>query len=68
MGVGRGAGGLGPTLDFELFSKKSCFLSFEWEKSNFATFEPLEKFWKNTLVAPPCKKSFRRPWKGLDFI
>jgi len=41
MGVGRGRPGraLVP-LDFEIFSKKGCFLSFEWEKSNFTTFGP----------------------------
>jgi len=26
-----GAGGLGPSLDFENFGKNDCFLSFEWE-------------------------------------
>jgi len=35
MGVGRGAL---PPLDFEIISKKGCFLSFEWEKSNFTMF------------------------------
>ena len=42
--------------------KKGCFLSFEWEKSNFTTFgHPLDKFRKKPLVAAPWKKSFRRP-------
>jgi len=31
MGVGSGAGVLWPP-GFENFSKKGCFLSFEWEK------------------------------------
>jgi len=35
--------GLGP-LHFEIFGKKGCFLSFEWEKSNFTTSAPP---WKN---------------------
>jgi len=43
MGVGRGAGGLGPPV-FESFRKKGCFLSFVWEKTNFTTLGlPLEK-------------------------
>jgi len=37
---GRRKGG----LDFEIFSKKGCFLSFEWKQSNFTTFCPP---WKN---------------------
>jgi len=62
MGVGRGgAGGPRRPLDFEIYiAKKGCFLSFEWEKTNFTTFVPLEKFWKNPLV-PPLEKSFRHP-------
>ena len=32
-----GLGGLAP-LDFKNFSKKGCFLSFEWEKTNYTTF------------------------------
>jgi len=32
-----GRGGKGP-LDFEIFSKKGSFLSYEWEKTNFTTF------------------------------
>ena len=31
MDVGMGAGGLGPSRDFENFGKNDCFLSFEWE-------------------------------------
>jgi len=39
-----GQGGLAP-LDFENFSKKGCFLNFEWEKRKFHHFcnvRPLE--------------------------
>ena len=43
-------GGLGP-LDFENFTKKGCFLSFEWEKTNFTTFGPP---WKNFGKIPWC--------------
>jgi len=32
-------GGLAPVY-FEIFSKKGCFLSFEWEKTNFTGFPP----------------------------
>jgi len=57
----RGQRGPWPPLYFEIFSKKGCFLSFEWEKTNFTTFgHSLDKIWKNPLVAPPWKKSFRR--------
>jgi len=43
-------------MDFEISIKKGCFLSFEWEKSNFTTFgSPMEKFRKNPLV-PPLEK------------
>jgi len=60
MGVGRGQGGQGPPLDFENFSKKVCFLSFEWKKQITTFGPPLEKFWKNPLV-PPLEINFRRP-------
>jgi len=40
-----GQGVLTP-LDFEICSKKGCFLSFEWEKPKFITFDPPENFWK----------------------
>jgi len=40
-----------PLLDLENFSKKRCFLSFEWEKTNFTTFgHP----WKNFGKIPVC--------------
>jgi len=43
-------------LDFEIFSKKGCFLSFERQKSNFTTFgPPLEELRKNPLVVPYWK-------------
>ena len=42
---------------FKCLAKKGCFLSFEWEKSNFTTFGPLDKFRKSPLVAPPGKNS-----------
>jgi len=58
MGVGRGGRGLGP-LDLKISTKKGCFLSLEWEKTNFTTSGyPLEKFWKNPLVPPLKKKTF----------
>jgi len=48
MGVGMGGQGrLGPACILQFFLKKYCFLSFEWEKTNFTTFgPPLEKFGK----------------------
>jgi len=45
---GRRKGGRG-ALGIEIFSKKGCVLSFEWEKSNFATFAPP---WKNLEKIP----------------
>jgi len=36
----------------KISAKQGCFLNFEWEKTNFTTFGPLEKFWKNPLVLP----------------
>jgi len=36
-----------------MFSKKGCFLSFEWEKTNFTTFGPLwKKFGKSASGSP----------------
>jgi len=59
MGVGKGAGGILATLDFETVSKKDCFLSFEWEKNNVHHFwHPLEKFWKTPTISSPWKKFF----------
>ena len=46
-----------PPLDFENLRTKCCFLSSKWEKTNFTTFEPLEKIWKNSLVPPLDKNS-----------
>jgi len=54
-GMGFGSGGQGRTkiLKFDIFpsifAKKSCFLSFEWRKCNFATF------------GRPCKNIFGPP-------
>jgi len=60
MGVGRGGrGGLGP-LDFEIISKKRLFFQFREVKNKFHRFwSPLGKNYP--LLAPPRKKSFRRP-------
>jgi len=61
MGVGRRTGEALDPLDFENFSKKGCFLSFEWKKSNFTTFGPaLENVWKNPL-APSLEKILPTP-------
>ena len=30
----KGGQGAWPLLDFEIFRKKGCFLSFQWKKSN----------------------------------
>jgi len=57
MGVGRGVAGCLAPLDFENFSKKSCFVNFEWEKTSFSTFPPPGKIpW-----LPPLEKIFPAP-------
>jgi len=52
-------GGGGPCpLDFEMYSKKGCFLSFEWEK-NFTIFRPPGKILEKSLSgSPPGKNPF----------
>jgi len=45
-------------LDFENFSKKGCFLNFEWEKPNFTTFAPPGK----NLEKSPCTSSGKNPF------
>jgi len=55
MGVGRGgSGGLGP-LDFENFTKKGCFLSFEWEKQISPHLAPPGKILEKSPGASPGK-------------
>jgi len=66
MGVGRGKrGGLAP-LDFGNFSKKCCFLSFEWEKTNFTTFGPPTKILEKSLSAPSGKNPSDAHGTGCD--
>jgi len=39
--------------EFENFRRNDCFLSFEWEKTNFTTFaQTLEKFLENSTSGP----------------
>jgi len=57
---GRRKGGDLFPLDIKIFSKK-LFSSFRVEKKISRLLPPLEKFWKNPLVANPWKLSFRRP-------
>ena len=52
---GRRKGGFGHPLDFENFIKKSYFLNFEWEKTNFTTFVPPGKILEKSPSAPPGK-------------
>jgi len=44
-------------VNFENFSKKGCFLSFEWEKTNFTTFGPPGKILEKSPGAPPPGKN-----------
>ena len=56
MGVGEGGGWI-----LKISAKNGCFLSFEWEKSNFTTFgPPYKKFWK-TPSSPLPGKIFPTP-------
>jgi len=52
MGVGRGAK---PLLDFEIFSKKSCFLDFEWKKQIAPLLSPPGIILEKSSSAPPGK-------------
>jgi len=54
---GRGQGPLSP-LYLENFRQKGCFLSFEWEKTNFTTFVPLlEKILEKIECSPGGRSS-----------
>jgi len=59
MGVGKGGRVPRPLLDFEIFNKKGCFLSFEWKKTNFSTFGTPRNILEKDPSGPPGK-SFRR--------
>jgi len=55
MGVGRGGQGGKPPWIFKISAKEVVF-QFRGVKNKFHHFwPPLEKFWKNSLVAPPGK-------------
>jgi len=54
-------GGFGTPWILNYLANKGCFLSLEWEKTNFTTFDPIGKNLENPLVAPSWNKSFRRP-------
>jgi len=63
MGVGRGV--------LKISAGKGCFLSLEWEKTNFTTFgSPFGKkiLEKCPSAPPPLEKSFRRPWLDFDLF
>jgi len=62
-GVGRGGGGLAPTLDFEIISKKRLFFSISRGKKQISPLlAPPAKYLGKFPTGPPWKKSFRRPW------
>ena len=53
--------GVTSLLDFENFSKTSCFLSLEWERKQISSLLPLlRKIFEKSLSAPLWKKSCRR--------
>jgi len=52
---GGGQVGLDPNWILKFIAKKSCFLSFEWEKTNFITFGPPGKILKKSPSSPPRK-------------
>jgi len=48
--------------DFTNCSKKGCFLSFEWEKTNFTTFgPPAIKILEKSSADPPLGKILPTP-------
>jgi len=53
---GRSVGAFCP-LDFENLSKKSCFLSFEWEKNKFCHFCPPLKILEKSPSGLPGKNN-----------
>ena len=63
---GRRKGGGRTPLDFENFSKKGVFLVSNGKSKISPLLAPLEKFWKNPLVPPLWKKSFRCPCSPLQ--
>jgi len=50
MGVGRW--GRGHPWILKISAKKGCFLSFEWEKTNFTTFSPPRKILPLEKILP----------------
>jgi len=55
---GRLEGRTTPFLDFEICSKKYCYFSYEWEKTNSSTFGPaLEKRLEKSVSASPLEKN-----------
>jgi len=66
----EGGQGVLTPLDFENFSKKGCFLSFDWEKSNFTTFGSLPRkiLKKIPQCHPPGKDSSDAHDQGNLFL
>jgi len=49
--------GQGLPCILKISTKKGCFLSVEWEKTNFTTFGSLKNFGKITSCPPPFGKN-----------
>jgi len=64
-GGARGAGGRCSPWVLKFIAKKECFLSFEWEKTNFTTFCLLEKKLEKSPSGFLWKKSFQCPCHEL---
>ena len=62
MGVGRGTRGPWSHLDLKNLSKKGCFLSFKWEKTNFTTFGLSWKNFGKIRRWPLLQNVFQLPW------
>jgi len=56
----EGRGSLGPPWILKISTKKVVFLVSTWKNKFHHFWPPLEKFWKNPLVAP-LEKTIRRP-------
>jgi len=61
----RSRGGLGRP-GFWNFQQKRCFISFKWENTNFTTFAPPGKIWKQTQCPPWKNPSDAHGWRMLS--
>ena len=63
-----GARGPWPPWILKLLPKKGCFPISRGEKQISPLLAPLELFLRKSPLAPPWKKSFRRPWSDVPVL